>query len=169
MLNIHRLVFTLSCLLASEGVFAALSSGKGGTTTSGTDYWGTTYTGGACIGDGTGGKSGSTGSYKNDNGCVPYVAGVDDDGDTMPSTWELTYNLNKYNSQDRYMDVDSDGSTNSREYAQGTEPSGTGSSDTDDDGSLDGEDPSPTSAGSSVFNLNATYNGINVQQTIDAN
>lgn len=167
-LKFHRLFFVLAALLLSDVAFAVLSSGKG-TTTSGTDYWGTTYTGGACIGDGTGGKSGSTGSYKNDNGCVPYVANVDDDGDTMQSTWEVTYNLNKYNSQDRYMDVDSDGSTNAREYAQGTEPSGTGSSDTDDDGVLDGEDPNPTSLGSSVFNLDATYNGINVQQTIDAN
>lgn len=167
--GIKYLVVVSAGFLLSQGAFAALSSGKGGTTTSGSDHWGTTYSGGACIGDSTGGKSGATGSYKTDNGCVPYVAGVDDDGDSMPSTWELTYNLNKYNSQDRFMDVDSDGSTNSREYASGTEPSGTGSSDTDDDGTLDGEDPNPTSAGSSTFNLDATYKGINIQQTIDAN
>ncbi len=152
---------------------AALSSGKGTVTSGGTDHWGTTYTGAACIGDGTGGKSGS-GSYSNDNGCVPYVTGIDDDGDGMQSTWEQTYNLNKYNNQDRFMDIDGDGSTNVREYKQGTAPTTdvygnpANPTDTDGDGVPDSADPSPTVAGSSQYNLNSTYIGSRVQQGSDS-
>ena len=149
----------------------AVLTGKTGTTTSGgTDSWGTTYTGGSCIGDAVGGKSGTSGTYVNDNGCVPYVAGTDSDGDTMPDSWEVSYYLNKYDSRDRYMDIDADGVTNAREYKLGTAPvtgvygTPANPADTDGDGCPDSVDPNPTVAGTCQFNLNGTYKGIRVQQ-----
>lgn len=169
----QKLFLFALCVITIHPAQAALSGGKGSTTSGGTDHWGTAYTGGACIGDGTGGKSGSA-TYINDNGCVPYVANIDDDGDGMPSTWEMSYYLNKYDSRDRYMDIDVDGATNIQEYRQGTAPTTdvygnpANPTDTDGDGCPDSVDPTPAVAGGCQYNLNSTYKGIRVQQGSDS-
>jgi len=173
MTGIRRQSAIILLIVMAQTAHAGFTGGKGGVTSGGTDHWGTTYSGAACIGDGTGGKSGS-GSYSNDNGCVPYVPGIDDDGDGMPSTWEMTYNLNKYNNQDRMMDIDVDGVTNIQEYNQGTAPTTDiygnppNPKDTDGDGCPDNIDPNPTVAGSCVFAINSTYKGVRVQQGSDS-
>lgn len=62
---------------------------------------------------------------------------VDDDGDGMPSFWELKNGLNPHDPRDANFDPDGDGLTNLEEYKHGTDPH---NPDTDNGGVRDGDE-----------------------------
>ncbi|GEA09475.1 hypothetical protein KUL42_42360 [Alteromonas sp. KUL42] len=70
-------------------------------------------------------------------------ADTDDDNDGMPDFYEESFSLNHLNSADRDEDLDSDGLTNFEEFTLGTYPN---DSDSDNDGILDADDPTPLDA-----------------------
>jgi hypothetical protein len=151
----RALVVTFAMVLAG-GAHAALTGGKTTTTTSGgTSSSGSGTTSSSCIGTPTGGKY-SSASYSGSSGCTTEAPGTDSDGDSMLDTWEMTYTLNKYDSTDRYGDLDGDGCTNACEHARGVDPT---SIDSDGDGVPDMDDPEPNNPAVSTRSLNSTYKG----------
>jgi len=145
----------LTALLTS-GAHAALTGGKTTTTSSGgtsSSESGTTSS--SCIGTPTGGKY-SSDSYSGSSGCTTEAPGTDSDGDSMLDTWEMTYSLNKYDSTDRYGDLDGDNCTNACEHARAGNPT---MIDSDGDGVPDMDDPEPNNPAVSTRSLNSTYKG----------
>ncbi|MFV8781666.1 hypothetical protein ACNKU7_04510 [Microbulbifer sp. SA54] len=65
------------------------------------------------------------------------------DGDTLPDEWQRRYGMLELRYRNSGDDFDSDGLTDWREFATGTDPS---RPDTDGDGVIDGEDPHPLDA-----------------------
>ena len=51
-----------------------------------------------------------------------YIKSPDSDGDIMPDTWEIQYELNPFNSSDANQDKDNDGFNNKEEYDANTDP-----------------------------------------------
>ncbi|WP_428819053.1 hypothetical protein [Microbulbifer sp. MCCC 1A16149] len=68
---------------------------------------------------------------------------MDQDGDGIPDSWEITRGLNEFDSSDAAMDLDGDGLSNLEEFQAGTRPD---FHDSDLDGVLDGNDFSPLDA-----------------------
>lgn len=64
-------------------------------------------------------------------------ARVDDDGDGMPTVWEVAYGLDPNDPDDADDDNDNDGLTNLEEFEHGTNPNAV---DTDRDGIIDGDE-----------------------------
>ena len=62
---------------------------------------------------------------------------IDDDGDGMPSVWELQYGLNPFDPSDANQDPDKEGLINLDEYRYGTNPF---NNDTDGGGATDKEE-----------------------------
>jgi uncharacterized protein (DUF1800 family) len=83
---------------------------------------------------------------------VDPTALTDADGDGLPQWWEIDSGLSDTNGGDVALDSDADGSTNTQEFARGTDPR---RADTDGDGLKDGVE---TNTGSYV---NATNTGTN--------
>ena len=54
---------------------------------------------------------------------LSYIKSPDSDGDNMPDTWEIQYELNPFNSSDANQDQDNDGFNNKEEYDANTDPS----------------------------------------------
>jgi len=79
----------------------------------------------------------------NDSGSPHYGCGpseIDADGDGMPDYWEIRYNLDPHDPEDRDMDLDGDGATNYEEYLAHTDPTIADISDLDRDGVPDSID-----------------------------
>ncbi len=73
-----------------------------------------------------GGHTLTEGTMPGFHGLYPYLGidsylDIEDDGDEMPSDWELQYGLNPV-TNDASEDVDSDGYSNLKEYISGTNP-----------------------------------------------
>ena len=72
-----------------------------------------------------------------DSDGIPDSQDQDDDNDTMPDTWEITYGLNPLSAGDANHDGDLDGLTNQQEYQFGSDPTKV---DSDGDGYSDLEE-----------------------------
>ncbi|MBW2977585.1 carboxypeptidase regulatory-like domain-containing protein [Candidatus Woesearchaeota archaeon] len=86
-----------------------------------------------------------TGATVDDVGCSPEQK--DSDGDGMPDYWEIRYDLNPNDPDDRDGDPDNDGYTNYEEYIQGTDPTVADVFDADNDGIPDTQDLCPFTPG----------------------
>lgn len=90
-----------------------------------------------------------TGATVDEFGCSPEQK--DTDGDGMPDYWEIRYDLDPNDPNDRDEDPDNDGYTNYEEYLNGTDPTVPDLFDSDGDGIPDDKDQCPyTESGKTV-------------------
>jgi len=176
--TLQAIIASVFCFSASS-VFATSYSVGYGSTTSGGSSSGSSVSGCVSIGDSTSGGSYGVGYASYSGAGASDCAGQDSDGDHMKDTWETTYSLNKYLATDAYGDVDGDGSSNQREAAMGSKPSGAGTAcpgfstttttDADCDGVTDGDDPAPTNPAITTLTVNGTYKGEELGRTDTSN
>ncbi len=158
--TIARVSLTLAMGLAAAQTYAF--SGGFGSFNSGGESSSGSSTNCSSAGDSTSGGSFS-GGFGNFSGTgSEECANEDSDADTMLNSWETSFSLDKNDASDAYEDADGDGSTNAREYAQGSDAS---LADTDSDGVIDGDDPDPDNAGVSSLTVDGTFSGISASSS----
>lgn len=155
---------TLWLAALSGDLFAgAVARSTTGTSTETSTSSGTTASTGSCVGDSTAGKStGGTGTTVT-SGCTVEPPGMDDDGDGMTSTWEMTYGLDEYSELDKLLDLDADFISNYVEYLRGLTPN---NDDTDDDLVPDGEDTDPANAGKGALGTDGAFQGFQLDDDV---
>lgn len=151
------------CLYGEDSLAYTLGKKTTGTSTETSTTASRSSTTGSCAGDYTAGKSSSS-STSTTSGCSTTPPDVDDDGDGMPSTWELTYTLDKYSAADALTDLDSDYISNLVEYLRSLAPN---DNDTDNDTVVDGDDADPSSASSGALSVNGTFSGSSTTENTD--
>lgn len=154
------LVPTVLLALSAEIMAGAVARGTVGTSTETSTSSGSSSSTGSCAGDSTAGKSTGGSGTEVTSGCSVPPPDIDDDADGMPSTWEMTYGLDKYSALDKLLDLDNDFISNYVEKLRSLIPN---DADTDNDTYLDGDDLAPTNPESNALSQDGPYSGSVIQ------
>lgn len=148
----------ISCLLIYSGQLMAGALGRQttGTSTETSRSSSSTSSVGSCAGDSTAERSTSTSDTSVTSGCSVTPPGVDDDGDGMISSWEMTNELDEHNVADKLLDLDNDHISNLVEYLRELAAN---DADFDDDGVLDGDDIDPVNPEEGTPSVDGLYGG----------